>query len=247
MSGALDVGIDNIKEPTMLRLSTSEDYKLRATQASLRLQMNKLGNRPKIATAGLADNSPAVPSWNLAFPITLRAQFPDFQIDDGSSTRTMIKGLILHRCFAFFVSVRLPDGPGYLPAFIVFKFDDELPFRRDDILGHTNRLYNACSKNTRYCGINFLQVCQKEGRDRKPGTLTAAPGGSRVPRESFCLLRQRRHPHRKCSGSRNQRPDRRAGTNYARLHLRLRLVVLSRLRAGLESWFSDWPRMDGHR
>ena len=152
------MGIDNIKEPTMLRLSTSEDYKLRATQASLRLQMNKLGNRPKIATAGLADNSPAVPSWNLAFPITLRAQFPDFQIDDGSSTRTMIKGLILHRCFAFFVSVRLPDGPGYLPAFIVFKFDDELPFRRDDILGHTNGLYNACSKNTRYCVINFLQV-----------------------------------------------------------------------------------------
>ena len=169
------MGIDNIKEPTMLRLSTSEDYKLRATQASLRLQMNKLGNRPKIATAGLADNSPAVPSWNLAFPIALRAQFPDFQVDDGSSTRTMIKGLILHRCFTFFVSVRFPDGPGYLPAFIVFKFDDELPFRRDDILGHINRLYNPCSKNTRYCVINFLYFAIGVAR---PGGVVGFVGGS---------------------------------------------------------------------
>jgi len=84
---------------------------LRGTHASLRLQMNKLGNRPKIATATLAHDSPTVPSGNLAFPIARRAQFPDFQVDDGSSTRTMIKGLILHRRLALFVSLRLPDRP----------------------------------------------------------------------------------------------------------------------------------------
>jgi hypothetical protein len=79
---------------------------------ALRLQMNKLGNRPKIATASLADDSPTVPSGNLAFPIARRAQFPDFQVDDGSSTRTMVKGLILHRRLALFVSLRLPERPG---------------------------------------------------------------------------------------------------------------------------------------
>ena len=47
--------------------------KLRATYASLRFQVNKLRNRPQIATAGLADDSPTVPSWNLTLPIAFDA------------------------------------------------------------------------------------------------------------------------------------------------------------------------------
>jgi hypothetical protein len=49
----------------------------------------------------------------------------------------------------------LPDRPGYLPAFIVLKFDDELPLCRDGILGHTNKLYSPSLKNTRYCVTNI--------------------------------------------------------------------------------------------
>src|ERR1700756_4979375 len=100
------------REPTMLRLSTSQPYTSAGPARTLRIQMNKLGNRPKIATASLADDSPTVPGGNLAFPIARRAQFPDFQVDDGSSTRTMVKGLILHRRLALFVSLRMPDRPG---------------------------------------------------------------------------------------------------------------------------------------
>lgn len=65
----------------------------------------------------------------------------------------MVQDLILHRRFTFFVSVSLPNGPGYLPAFIVLKFDNELPLSGDGSLGHTNPLYDSDSKSTRYCVI----------------------------------------------------------------------------------------------
>ena len=105
----------------------------------------------------------------------------------------MVKNLILHRRLAFFVSVSLSDRPGYLPALIVFKFDDEPPLCRDGILGHTKRLYSSRSKNTRYCVIDFSRRCvRKNGAAKEYGRLTGAADGSTVSRESFCLLRQRR-------------------------------------------------------
>ena len=48
-------------------------YPVAEQKALLRLQMNKVRNRPKIAATGLTDDSPAVPGWNLAFPFAFRA------------------------------------------------------------------------------------------------------------------------------------------------------------------------------
>jgi hypothetical protein len=70
---ASDVGIDNIKERAMLRLSTFQVGKPAGTHVSSRLQLNKRRNRAEIAATGLADDSPVVPSWNLAFPFALGA------------------------------------------------------------------------------------------------------------------------------------------------------------------------------
>jgi hypothetical protein len=53
----------------------------------------------------------------------------------------MVLRLILDRPRAFFVSFSFADGAGYLPGFIVLKFNDELPFGNDSDLSHAHRLY----------------------------------------------------------------------------------------------------------
>jgi hypothetical protein len=102
--------------------------------------MNKGRDRPKVATAGLANDSPAVARWNLAFPFALRAYFSGFRIDNGPSMRAMVLHLMLDQSFAFFLGISLTDGSRYFCGFVIFKRKDELPFGKDRGLGHTNTL-----------------------------------------------------------------------------------------------------------
>jgi hypothetical protein len=103
-------------------------------------QMNGRRNGSEVATASFANNPPIDAGWNQAFTFASRAHLPGFRVDDGPSTGAMVLYLIFDRPSAFFVSFSVADGTGYLPGFIVLKFDDELPFGKDGVLGHTNRL-----------------------------------------------------------------------------------------------------------
>jgi hypothetical protein len=172
---AVQVDNDQIKKARMLRLSTSKRQEAGArscrsaalwlakrsdtrVESASDLQLNKRGNRSKMATAGLTNYSPAVSSRNLAFSVAVDAHLAGFHIDDDSSLGAMILQLILHRRLAFFLSGGLADRAGKLACFEVFVSDGEFPFYRDDILRHINKLYDMIQVNTRYCIQIFLVI-----------------------------------------------------------------------------------------
>jgi hypothetical protein len=101
-------------------------------------QMNKRRDRPQMAAAGLANDSPSVAGRNLAFPIALRAYFSGFRIDHPLSQRPMMLHLVLDQGLAFFLAIGLTDGSRYFRRFVIFKCKDKLPFRNDRGLRHTN-------------------------------------------------------------------------------------------------------------
>lgn len=103
-------------------------------------QMNDRRNGSEMAAASFANDSPTVAGRNQPDTFALHAYLPSLRVDDGASPGAMVLHLILDRPFAFFTSISLADGAGYLPGFVVLKFDEELPLGKDGVLTHTNRL-----------------------------------------------------------------------------------------------------------
>src|SRR3981081_2249893 len=102
--------------------------------------MNKRRDRPQMATAGLANDSSSVACRNLAFPIAFCAYFSGFRIDEVLSRRAMMLHFILDQRFAFFLAICLANGGRYFRCLVIFKCKNELPFRNDRGLRHTNPL-----------------------------------------------------------------------------------------------------------
>jgi hypothetical protein len=98
--------------------------------------MTKRRNVSVMTTAGIANGSAIVPRWNLAFSVVLRTYLSNLYIDNGSSMRAVTLYFILNQALAFLLSVSSPECAGYFLCFIVFKFNDVLPLRKDGDLGH---------------------------------------------------------------------------------------------------------------
>src|ERR1700738_4774140 len=94
-----------------------------------------------MATAGLANDSPAIPDWYLAFSVALCTDLACFRIDDGPSTIGMILHVIFDQPLAFLASIGFTCGARNFPCLPVLKFHDELPFGNDSDLSHAHRLY----------------------------------------------------------------------------------------------------------
>jgi hypothetical protein len=95
-------------------------------------KLTKRRNLSLKTTVGMANDSAIVPDWNLALSVALRAYLSDFYIDNGSSMRALILYFILN--LAFLLSVSSPEFAGYLFCFMVFKFNDVLPLRKDSVV-----------------------------------------------------------------------------------------------------------------
>jgi hypothetical protein len=109
-----------------------------------------------MATAGLANDSPAIPDWYLAFSFALCTDLACFHIDDGSSTIVMILHVIFDQPLAFLACTGLTRGARNFPRFPVLKFNDELPFGNDGDLSHAYRLYVGSAENTISCMKKLL-------------------------------------------------------------------------------------------
>ena len=93
-----------------------------------------------MATAGLANDSPAIPDRYLAFSFALCTDLARFCVDDGSSIIVMILHVIFDQSLAFLASTGLTCGARNFTRFLVLKFNDELPFGNDGDLSHAHRL-----------------------------------------------------------------------------------------------------------
>ena len=63
-----------------------------------------------MATAGLANDLPAIPDWYSAFSFAFCTDLACFYIDNGPSTIGMILHVILDQAFAFLASIGLTCG-----------------------------------------------------------------------------------------------------------------------------------------
>lgn len=94
-----------------------------------------------MATAGLADDAPAVPNWELAFSFALRTDLTSFRVEDGPLMVAVILHVILDQALALLASAGLADGPGNFSCLLVLKLNDKLPFGDESNLSHAHRLY----------------------------------------------------------------------------------------------------------
>ena len=90
-----------------------------------------------MATAGLANDSPAISDWYLAFSFALCTDLACLYVDDGSSIIVMILHVIFDQTLAFLASIGLTCGARNFPRSPVLKFNYELPFGNDGDLSHT--------------------------------------------------------------------------------------------------------------
>jgi hypothetical protein len=88
-----------------------------------------------VTTAGSA-NDLTVVGCNFASPVALRTYLARFRVDGGFAMATKILHFVFNTGLTLLLSISLPDSSRYLFCFIVLKFNDEFPLRKDGSLGH---------------------------------------------------------------------------------------------------------------